>query len=589
MDTNLKAENFPSKKEKSRTFTYKDLVHCALSLGVGAAVGVAELPFGAVPFGFGALCASGIGTPLVYAGLCLAVLREGGLSLFVAYTLCLVLRVLISVCVGRGNITLSSVGEKIFGEALVVRALSAAVAAFGMGLYRLLRGGFLYYDLFGTLICVAVAVLCTLAWSSLAREGCGEVWQTIAIISLCAVCVWALGDTRFYGISLSALVCMFFALVFTNRRSIVFGAFLALISGLCVSLSYAPMFVFGAVCYAFLGLLSPFFGVACSFVAAMSWGIYIGGIGAFSRFFGALLAANLLFFVIERLYLGRGEEVAEQKQEELTAKFDGVIEQLRLLREQIPEELCGELGDMCEYVENVVSSSQRRSSDRVPVLCAHISGKKRSSPAYPDVCGDAFEYFCRGEDTAVAFISDGMGSGEDAARASVACTSLLKILLPPTLDCSDGIQSAARLVNGALCRDNENLQKECTSTLDVGVFDLSEGRADFYKCGAAPTYILRDGRLSTLSAHTLPIGIMKNTDIGVASTFVLPGDTVIMVSDGVCDGQEDCPEFFEYLQSRVLTHSAKQLADAVIDYADAHGRTDDVSTVVIKLEEIFRS
>ncbi len=581
MDTKLQAKEMSGEKCRGFSFTYKDFVRYALSLSVGAAVGTVSLPFGAVPFGFAALCASGVGAPFVYAGLCLSFFRGGSIALFAAYTLCFLLRVGVSACMVKGSMTLAAVGKKIFREPLVAKVLVAAACAFSLGAYKLFRGGFLYYDLFGTLICLSVTVVCTLLWSTV--EAGNGIWQTVGILSLCGVCVWALGGVRFYGIGLAAFVCMFFSLVFTNRRSVVFGAFLALTSGLCVSFSYAPLFVFGAVCYSFLGLLSPFFGVACSFAASMAWGIYIGGMSAFYDLLGALLAANLLFFAIERLYFKPKSEIAEETP--TAAPDTNALDCLRKLCRQLPSEYGYSIKDICEYVENVVGAN-KADADRPPVLCAHISGKKKSAPSCGDVCGDDFEYFQGGDDTAIAFISDGMGSGSDAAHAAGVCTSLLKVLLPPAVRSKQGIRCAARLVNGALCRDNRESLRECTSTLDVGIFDLIEGNADFYKCGAAPTYLLRDGTLSTLRAHTLPIGVMQSTDIGVVNTAILPCDVVIMLSDGVLDGKEECPEFFDYLKSRVLTHTPAQLADAIIDYAVTHGATDDISAVVIKFEEV---
>ena len=75
-------------------------------------------------------------------------------------------------------------------------------------------------------------------------------------------------------------------------------------------------------------------------------------------------------------------------------------------------------------------------------------------------------------------------------------------------------------------------------------------------------------------------------EAGIFDTWTAPnGDTVVMVSDGITDGREESRELFELLRSRVLTHSADQLADVIIEYADRIGCVDDVSVVVAKIDD----
>ena len=141
------------------------------------------------------------------------------------------------------------------------------------------------------------------------------------------------------------------------------------------------------------------------------------------------------------------------------------------------------------------------------------------------------------------------------------------------------------LLNAFLRHRNGTGEHECSATVDLGVLDLVDGRAGFYKSGAAPTYFFRDGALFKLRSRTAPIGIIKELDSGRINMELLPGDVIVMVSDGVTQGREECPELFELLRSRLMTHSADQLADVILRYAEESGCTDDVSAVVLKIEE----
>ena len=53
-------------------------------------------------------------------------------------------------------------------------------------------------------------------------------------------------------------------------------------------------------------------------------------------------------------------------------------------------------------------------------------------------------------------------------------------------------------------------QEDMYATLDVLLLDLSTCRARFLKQGAPPSYILRKGRVYTIHAETLPVGILVN-------------------------------------------------------------------------------
>jgi hypothetical protein len=82
-----------------------------------------------------------------------------------------------------------------------------------------------------------------------------------------------------------------------------FGAVLGAAAGLCVSVLYAPLFAFGAVCYGLIYALSPWLAALSVFAVGMAWGVYIDGIGALSALLPALMAGCFLFYVMDRLYL----------------------------------------------------------------------------------------------------------------------------------------------------------------------------------------------------------------------------------------------------------------------------------------------
>ena len=221
-----------------------------------------------------------------------------------------------------------------------------------------------------------------------------------------------------------------------------------------------------------------------------------------------------------------------------------------------------------------------------PVLSVSVFGKKKNAYSEDTFCGDSFGVVDGASDGSFfAFISDGMGSGREAARTSELCSVFLEELLPVGAAEGARIETSLEMLNGFLSNRNSLGTAECASTVDLCALDLVGCRADFYKCGAAPTYVFRDGSLFKLRCRTVPIGIVSEVDVGKVDMELLPGDVIVMVSDGVTQGREECPELFEYLHARLLTHSTEQLADAVVDFAVSQGSTDDISAVVIRVME----
>ena len=118
-----------------------------------------------------------------------------------------------------------------------------------------------------------------------------------------------------------------------------------------------------------------------------------------------------------------------------------------------------------------------------------------------EYCGDTVGTFEGGDDRFYAFISDGMGAGYDAAVTSGICALFLKKML----SAGNGCESALRIINGFLRNKGNGSLHECSATVDLWELDLLSGKASFCNCGAAPTYVLRDGGLFKIRSKTLPI------------------------------------------------------------------------------------
>ena len=770
----IRKETVLTKKKSVRKNTLNALLTETGFATGGFLAGLATLPFGATPFGFALLCCSGKHTLSILAGVCLsALMHTDRAMLLAAYALVTILRIALSVPYAKRQGGTYDTG--LFSEPPSLRVMTAALGAFLVGLPPLIQNGFLYYHLFGILLSTSVAALGAFLWRALpliepqARQVKGSVLKTLAWLTACAVAVYALRGYSVYGVSLSALLCMLISLTATHKKGISLGALAAIFSGLPLSVTYTPLFVFAAICYGFLSSVRISLGCFAAFGVAVAWGINTGGLGFISSTFSAITSACLLFFVTVKLF--DQDEVKEQNEDTVSpspqpisatpedihitaARLDDTSRKIKALcqglssisdtlltsdtyilhskdeeypltdvysaefgeetviahsgaipiksgkkykdisseinhrisayssvataedrtescaldlrfisdclanimaendSEYVPDvELgkkvadslasafprrgltvcalgqnrkrliigCGDsdyleknAADIRRHIETVcdlrltaeepfdIGNSTYLTFYQRPVLDTLVCHRSKKSVCETDFCGDSVGVIDHKQDGKLfAYISDGMGSGEKAAVTSQLCSLFLQKLLP--INCTHigntrvsgsshvsgdkWIRATIEMLNGFLRSRGGVGENECSATVDLGVLDLVNGKISMYKSGAAPTYVFRDGSLFKLGAQTMPIGIIKEPDIGRINMELLPDDVIVMISDGVTGGREECPELFELLRSRITTHSAEQLADEVIKYAVTNDSPDDISVIVMKVQE----
>lgn len=170
------------------------------------------------------------------------------------------------------------------------------------------------------------------------------------------------------------------------------------------------------------------------------------------------------------------------------------------------------------------------------------------------LCGDAYDYIKSKDGKAHFILSDGMGSGGSAAVDSSMASSLISQLI------SAGVshEAALKIVNSALMIKSG---EESLATLDVASVDLYTGKADFYKAGAAPTYLIKNGKAGYVESSSLPAGILRGISFEHNATSLREGDVLVMLSDGVtATGNDWVKTELEYLKSGDMQRMCERLA-----------------------------
>ena len=188
-------------------------------------------------------------------------------------------------------------------------------------------------------------------------------------------------------------------------------------------------------------------------------------------------------------------------------------------------------------------------------------------------CGDFFLTFAQ-DGRQVFLLSDGMGTGLQAQLDAEVTAEIFASLLRAGV----GADCALTMVNEALRRREDT---ESAATLDMVQVDLYTGRATFCKAGAAPSYLLHDGKAECIDMPGMPVGILAGVQFQKSERTLHKGDVFVMMSDGVCT--QDLPVRFSL--GKFDGGSANTLAQTILQRAlPQDARNDDATVLAIVVE-----
>lgn len=189
------------------------------------------------------------------------------------------------------------------------------------------------------------------------------------------------------------------------------------------------------------------------------------------------------------------------------------------------------------------------------------------------VSGDAFRHLHTGDGRAVVLLSDGMGTGQMAGMRAEQALELLCSFVRSGCALSESVATvlpvlAARFPEWGFV------------TLDLLEVNLFSGKCSLLKYGAAPGFLLRQGKLTRFDSGALPAGLAPEGQGKPIPLRLSPGDRVILLSDGA---------FLEEETSALLrehgTMEGQALAELLLNAAEKNGSCDDMTVLVAELGE----
>lgn len=196
-------------------------------------------------------------------------------------------------------------------------------------------------------------------------------------------------------------------------------------------------------------------------------------------------------------------------------------------------------------------------------------GVARAAKSGESVSGDNYTFSQNTPGQVIMSLSDGMGSGERAARESQRVIELAEQLL----EAGYTARATLKLVNTVLLLAGE---EQHPATVDLCCIDLYTGVLEAMKLGAVATYVLDEGGVELLEAAQPPAGVLEQVEPVLLSRKLWENSRVVMVSDGILEalpGEDKEQVMKEYLED-VESGNPQELAENILGFARSFSQED---------------
>lgn len=205
--------------------------------------------------------------------------------------------------------------------------------------------------------------------------------------------------------------------------------------------------------------------------------------------------------------------------------------------------------------------------------------------------GDYYDFFATNDHKIDVMVGDVAGHGISSALLMTTARANLRLrsALPGT------IKEIVADVNTQLCKDVQD--SGLFMTLFYSQIDVRQKHICWVSAGHDPALLfdpLTDS-FKPLSGKGLPLGVDKDTGYDETRHPLIPGNIIIIGTDGVWEASDQQGEMFgkDRLQDLVRTHAgqkADRILEAVISAVDAfqgpgRQRQDDITLMIIKVEQ----
>ena len=201
-----------------------------------------------------------------------------------------------------------------------------------------------------------------------------------------------------------------------------------------------------------------------------------------------------------------------------------------------------------------------------------------------EIGGDYYDFLDLGRKRLGLLIGDISGKG---IAAALLMANLQANLRSQCAMASDHPERFLRSVNQLFY---ENTADSAYATLFFGEYDDQDGRFRYMNCGHISGLLLRGLTIEWLGSTGTVLGLFKEWDCSLEERTLLPGDTLVLYTDGVTESFNDTGEEFgeQRLIEALLRHPelpSKPLVEAIVEEVRRFSRReqhDDITVMVAR-------
>ena len=255
------------------------------------------------------------------------------------------------------------------------------------------------------------------------------------------------------------------------------------------------------------------------------------------------------------------------------------IENARLFKSAIEKQRMEDELNIAREIQQGLLPEKLPSIPQFDIAALTISSK--------EVGGDYYDVITRKQDEYALAIGDVSGKGTPAALLMANVQAALRALAPL---CSSVAETTGQ-INDLTCANTRGGNRFIT--FFWGILDVQTHQFRYTNAGHNPPYLLRKNKtMEKLEEGGMILGIFKTTTpYEEASVTILPGDVLVMYTDGITEAmnqenEQFTEERFEVILNKSTHLSAKEIIRQIQKELEIHTQatpqSDDITLLVLK-------
>ncbi len=202
-----------------------------------------------------------------------------------------------------------------------------------------------------------------------------------------------------------------------------------------------------------------------------------------------------------------------------------------------------------------------------------------------EVGGDFYDYIKMNNGRILILNADVSGKGVPAAMFMVRAKTLFKSLSSTLTDLGEIVSKA----NDELCQENDS---GMFVTAWLGIFNPETGELDYINAGHTVPLIKREGKFQVFpNKHRIALAALPGTKYEVESTYLEPGDELLLYTDGVTEANNEKGKMFGIdklinTANKSNYFNAKQLlteiSDKIAKFTNGVEQFDDITMLLLR-------